>query len=268
MKQDAASDVILVDLCLPMPACPTEGLLPEAAKADHAYVTLASNPDYLPGAEALLRSLRLTGTGADLVVMCRGLGARLIAADLLPSSVAFDRGGAAPDIADAAAPGGERYQIVSKANLIISSICVIESDDCPRPLPVTDAEVEMVKLMISAGMMAMVAGCATITRGTNDVLVVKSSPGAAQVQLSDGQSCDGTPCSFKVPRKSELNVLVTKDRCQPQQIRVTNHIAGAGGAAMAGNVLVGGLIGAGVDASSGAMRDLIPNPVEVELDCR
>ena len=100
------------------------------------------------------------------------------------------------------------------------------------------------------------------------MLVVKSTPGAAQVQLSDGQTCDGTPCSFKVPRKSELNVLITKDRCQPQQIRVTNHIAGSGGAAMAGNVFVDGIIGAGVDASSGAMRDLIPNPVEVELECR
>ncbi|CAM4020327.1 hypothetical protein [Paracoccus yeei] len=47
------------------------------------------------------------------------------------------------------------------------------------------------------------AGCATITRGTNDVLVVESTPQAAQVKLSNGQSCDGTPCSFKLPRKSE-----------------------------------------------------------------
>ncbi|WP_265501864.1 glycosyltransferase [Paracoccus beibuensis] len=79
-----------------------EGLLAEApCHADRAFVTLVSNPDYLPGAEALLRSLRLTGTGADLVVMHRGLqpehldrlrqlGARLIAADLLPTSEAFD----------------------------------------------------------------------------------------------------------------------------------------------------------------------------------
>ena len=44
------------------------------ALSDHAYVTLVTNPDYLPGAEALLRSLKLTGTRADLVVMHRGLG--------------------------------------------------------------------------------------------------------------------------------------------------------------------------------------------------
>ncbi len=34
---------------------------------------------------------------------------------------------------------------------------------------------------------------------------------------------------------------------------------------MAGNVLVGGLIGAGVDAISGATKDLKPNPVNVRL---
>ncbi len=37
---------------------------------------------------------------------------------------------------------------------------------------------------------------------------------------------------------------------------------------MAGNVLVGGIIGAGVDASSGAVLELVPNPVEVQLECR
>ncbi|WP_410219102.1 glycosyltransferase [Paracoccus sp. (in: a-proteobacteria)] len=79
-----------------------EGLTAEAPPvADHAFVTLVSNRDYLPGAEALLRSLRLTGTRADMAVMHRGLeaaelarlrdaGARLIAADLLPTSTAFD----------------------------------------------------------------------------------------------------------------------------------------------------------------------------------
>lgn len=80
-----------------------EGLNPESpSRADHAYVTLVTNPDYLPGAEALLRSLRLTGTKADMVVMHRGLqpahlarlralGGRLIEAGLLPTSEYFDR---------------------------------------------------------------------------------------------------------------------------------------------------------------------------------
>ena len=113
-----------------------------------------------------------------------------------------------------------------------------------------------------------VAGCATVTRGTNDVLVVNSTPSGAQVKMSNGQSCTDTPCTFKLPRKSELNVLVSKENCKPQQIRVTNRVSGSGGAAMAGNVLVGGIIGAGVVASTGAMLELAPNPVEVGLECR
>lgn len=71
------------------------------AESDHAYVTLVSNPFYMPGVEALLKSLRLFSTTADLVVMHRGLSSehlaklrnyrvRLIAADLLPTSEAFD----------------------------------------------------------------------------------------------------------------------------------------------------------------------------------
>jgi len=48
---------------------------------------------------------------------------------------------------------------------------------------------------------------------------------------------------------------------------VTNKIANAGSAGMAGNIFVGGIIGVAVDAGSGAMNDLVPNPVNVTLDC-
>ncbi len=39
-------------------------------ESHHAYVTLVTNADYVIGATALLRSLRLSGTEADLVVLC------------------------------------------------------------------------------------------------------------------------------------------------------------------------------------------------------
>ena len=72
------------------------------ARACRAYVTLVTNPDYLPGAEALVRSLRLTHADADIAVLhrhidkkglarLRALGARLIACDLLPTSPEFAR---------------------------------------------------------------------------------------------------------------------------------------------------------------------------------
>lgn len=44
-------------------------------------------------------------------------------------------------------------------------------------------------------------------------------------------------------------------------------MATSGGAALAGNVLVGGIIGLGVDAATGASKELTPNPVRVTLEC-
>ena len=68
----------------------------------HAYATLVTNGDYARGAAALIRSLRRTGTEADIVVLHTGgvsapalaplqaLRARLVRADLLPTSDAFN----------------------------------------------------------------------------------------------------------------------------------------------------------------------------------
>lgn len=78
------------------------GLRPEtSANSAFAYVTLFIGEGYLPGAIALVRSIRRTGTDADIVVMykddlnpealepLRELGARLIAIDAVEVSEAF-----------------------------------------------------------------------------------------------------------------------------------------------------------------------------------
>ncbi|WP_246251740.1 hypothetical protein [Parasulfitobacter algicola] len=49
---------------------------------------------------------------------------------------------------------------------------------------------------------------------------------------------------------------------------MTNELAEGGAAGMAGNVLIGGVIGIGVDAATGATQNLEPNPVMVNLRCR
>ena len=79
------------------------GLRPAApAASDRAYVTLVTNADFALGARALLRSLRLSRTAADLVVLhtggvaaaalapLAGQGARLVEIDLLPTSAGFN----------------------------------------------------------------------------------------------------------------------------------------------------------------------------------
>jgi len=109
-----------------------------------------------------------------------------------------------------------------------------------------------------------VTGCATITRGSTQALTIDSAPLGATASLSNGERCT-TPCTLKLKRKHPLAVEVCKAGYQPVVTQILSQIAGAGAAGMAGNVLVGGLIGVGVDAATGATKDLTPNPLSVTL---
>ena len=110
------------------------------------------------------------------------------------------------------------------------------------------------------------AACATVTRGVHQSWSVETDPSGAQVKTSNGFACDQTPCTFRMERKTEFDVTIAKTGYKTWSGHVTHSVAGGGAAGMAGNVLVGGLIGAGVDATSGAMLDLKPNPLKVTLE--
>lgn len=123
------------------------------------------------------------------------------------------------------------------------------------------------KIVVAAGCAALMLGaCGTITRGTKDTWVIETTPAGASVSTSNGFSCRSTPCALKMPRRSEFVATIEMDGYETHEIQVTSQVSGQGGAAMAGNVLVGGIIGAGIDAGSGAMYDLVPNPVQVTLN--
>ncbi|MDP1630423.1 MAG: PEGA domain-containing protein [Caulobacter sp.] len=108
--------------------------------------------------------------------------------------------------------------------------------------------------------------CATVTRGGNDAWVVNSEPTGAKVETSNGHQCPATPCAIKMSRKSEFVATISKPGYKTATVTVTHKTAGAGAAGVAGNVLVGGVIGLGVDMYTGASQDLVPNPVMVTLE--
>jgi hypothetical protein len=110
------------------------------------------------------------------------------------------------------------------------------------------------------------AACATVTRGSEDAWVVNSEPSGARVETSNGHLCASTPCAIKMKRKSEFTATITKPGYKPATVQVSHKTAGAGAAGVAGNVLVGGVIGLGVDMYTGASQDLVPNPVTVTLE--
>jgi hypothetical protein len=122
-------------------------------------------------------------------------------------------------------------------------------------------------LAVLAVAVCMLGGCATTIRGTTDVLVVESDPPGAAVNVSNGLT-GSTPATFRLRRKGDYVVTISKDGYEPVTVNVLHKVGTAGSAGMAGNLLVGGLIGAAVDAGSGAMFDLVPNPVRVNLVAR
>jgi hypothetical protein len=122
------------------------------------------------------------------------------------------------------------------------------------------------RILIVAGLCLGLGACATVTRGASDTWTVNSEPSGAAVKTTNQFFCEATPCTFKMARKSEFDVTISKAGFKTWTGHVTHHVSGAGGAGMAGNVLIGGLFGIGVDAYSGAMNDLVPNPLTVTLE--
>lgn len=126
---------------------------------------------------------------------------------------------------------------------------------------------DMMKLSAAILAVLSLSACATITRGTTQAFEVKTTPAGAEVQTSTGLYCKSTPCVFaNVPRNSNFVVTITKPGFKTVTTNVTNENKGGGTANLAGNILVGGLIGIGVDAANGSLQDLVPNPLEVVLE--
>ena len=121
--------------------------------------------------------------------------------------------------------------------------------------------------MMLCGLVAaslMLPACATITRGSSQKYSIETTPTAADVELSTGQTCV-SPCNLKLKRKNGFVVTAKKEGYEPAKAVVDSKVRGGGVAGGAGNIIAGGLIGIAVDASSGAMNDLTPNPLHLTL---
>lgn len=116
-------------------------------------------------------------------------------------------------------------------------------------------------IMLGAGL----TGCATVTRGTDTKFSVLTTPTGAAVTTSTGFSCSPTPCGMKMPRKDSFDVTITRAGYAPATQHIRSSVGGGGAAGMAGNILLGGVIGMAVDGSNGAMNDLSPNPLILTL---
>ena len=124
----------------------------------------------------------------------------------------------------------------------------------------------VIGVAVLAALASTLAGCATITRGTTTDFKVSSTPPGASVTTSTGFSCAPTPCVIrKMIRKEAFDATFTLAGYKPKVAHIQSLVEGGGAAGAVGNVVVGGVIGIAVDATDGAMDDLVPNPLAVTL---
>ena len=125
----------------------------------------------------------------------------------------------------------------------------------------------IIRLLLAAALAAPCAGCASVTRGTTENISISSTPAGATAELSglDNPTACVTPCVVVAKRSADITVTISKEGYAPQIIPLTKEVPGAGAAGFAGNLLLGGLVGMGVDAATGAAQDHKPNPVIVTL---
>lgn len=115
------------------------------------------------------------------------------------------------------------------------------------------------RLILSFLIVVLVAGCATLTKGTTQKIAVNTpgAPGASctLTSVAVGNKTLVTPATITV-QKSQESIAV---RCQKKCFQDGAGIIDSQAEAMAaGNVIAGGVVGLGVDAMSGAMNKYNP----------
>ena len=125
----------------------------------------------------------------------------------------------------------------------------------------------MKNLFMLAVASLLFVGCATVTRGANETVMINTTPSGAQVETDLGLSCTSTPCGLALPRKTGATLTISKPGCRTKTVEIKSIPSSEGSMYMAGNILLGGFIGSSVDAQTGAANDLKPNPATINLSC-
>ena len=113
----------------------------------------------------------------------------------------------------------------------------------------------------------MLGGCASVTRGTTENISISSTPSGVEAVISGLEvptTCT-TPCAVVVKRNADVSITFQKEGYETQIVPLSRDIQTGGAAGFAGNLLLGGAIGMGVDAATGAATDHKPNPVIVTM---
>jgi hypothetical protein len=125
----------------------------------------------------------------------------------------------------------------------------------------------MIRLVGSIVAVFTLAGCNTVTRGTEETVTITASPASARIWTSLGQECPKSPCAIRVERKIDFTAYAEAKGYARGSVAVSSKLTDQAAPGVVGNaILPGGSVGLVVDAATGAMLDHSPNPAHITLE--
>jgi hypothetical protein len=118
----------------------------------------------------------------------------------------------------------------------------------------------MKKALCLAAALFIFTGCATCVTGVWQTVPVDSNPQGAKVSVSSGQE-GVTPCAFKLQRDRAHILKIDYQAYKTKQIVLKKVIS----AAVLGNLISFGILGAVIDSLNGAAFKLSPEEVYVDF---
>jgi hypothetical protein len=112
----------------------------------------------------------------------------------------------------------------------------------------------MLRSLAILSLAAALSGCATVKNGYRQQVSVESMPPGAQVVAND-KVLGQTPLKVKLPRRESHNLTVSKEGFAPQVVTVNPRP----------NAAAAAFVRFGLDHATGALYDLAPDRLQVNL---
>ena len=106
-----------------------------------------------------------------------------------------------------------------------------------------------------------IAGCATILKGTSQIVSINSNVKGATV-IVNGKNVGVTPFNGQIERKSGTTVIVQKAGYDTKTFTMTTEIESV----FWGNIIIGGVLGSTTDLATGAMYYYAPATLQIDLE--
>ncbi len=125
----------------------------------------------------------------------------------------------------------------------------------------------MKQILSAALMLSLIftaTSCASIFTGTKDSVSFTSNPEGARVFHKGVEKCT-TPCTAEISRSlSKQIVILEKEGFQKKEVKLTKTF----NAVSLLNILLGGVIGIGIDAATGSLTKYSPKEYKFELESK